>query len=247
MTTIAFKDSKQFGDKLEKRDAITVIKKLHPDCTIDSPDNTGKFRDEDGLAIPDHTVKQGNKIVAFYDSKNKKHLYDPSEATEKVWSTDEKLFDYRKYATKHKAPCYLIFYNKKNDKKNVYIVNVNVKPKFYRRVNNEHGKHWYGYYISQTTPYSITKHNENIRESDIQEIWNEKDLNKKKILVHATLDRCEPERSNKHMDPRKIREMRRQVDWAKTPLEIDNIITNLLLKGEGHGMNNKNYNQKIYD
>ncbi len=149
-----FIKSKKFGDKLEKGDALTIIKRLHPNCTIHSPNDDGVFR-ENGLAIPDHIVKQNGKTVAMYDSKNKKSIYSYKGVPEKFWSADEKLLEYRKYSTKYKAPCYLIFYNKKSDKNNVYIVNVNVEPKFYKRINNKFGEHWYGYYLSQTTQYPV--------------------------------------------------------------------------------------------
>ena len=146
-----FINSKEFGDRLEKNHALKVIKKRHPKCTIHEPDN---FR-EDGLAVPDHIVKKGKKIVAFYDSKNKKSTYKVNGVPERFWSVDEKLLEYRQYAKKHKAPCYLIFYHKDSDKDNVYIVDVKVDPRFYRRINNKYGEHWFGYYLSQTTPYAI--------------------------------------------------------------------------------------------
>ena len=34
-------------------------------------------------------------------------------------------------------------------------IDVKVDPKFYRRINNKYGEHWFGYYLSQTTPYAI--------------------------------------------------------------------------------------------
>jgi len=149
--TKQFMSSKEFGDRLEKNHALKIIKKRHPKCTIHEPDN---FR-EDGLAVPDHIVKQGKKIVAFYDSKNKRSTYKVNGVPERFWSVDEKLLEYRAYAKKHKVPCHLIFYNKGSDKDNVYLVDVKVDPKFYRRINNKYGEHWFGYYLSQTTPYPI--------------------------------------------------------------------------------------------
>jgi len=44
----------------------------------------------------------------------------------------------------------------------------------------------------------------------------------------------------------KLREMRRELERANTPIKIDNIIVNLMFKGEGLGMNSPSYNQKIY-
>jgi hypothetical protein len=146
-----FESSLEFGDKLEKNYALTVIQKIHPKCTIHEPE---EYR-EDGLAVPDHIVKKGKKIVAFYDSKNKRSTYKVRGVPERFWSVDEKLLEYRTYALKHKVPCYLLFYNKSSDKENVYIVDVTVEPKFYKRINNRFGEHWFGYYISQTTPYAI--------------------------------------------------------------------------------------------
>lgn len=146
-----FESSLEFGNRLEKNHALKVIERIHPKCTIHEPD---EFR-EDGLAVPDHIIKKGKKVVAFYDSKNKRSTYKVTGEPERIWSVDEKLLEYRKYALKHKAPCYLIFYHKDSDKNNVYIVDVSIEPKFYRRINNRFGEHWFGYYISQTTPHSI--------------------------------------------------------------------------------------------
>jgi hypothetical protein len=151
MTSKQFKKDLKFGNRLEKNHALKVIERIHPKCSIHEPE---EFR-EDGLAVPDHIIKKGKKVVAFYDSKNKRETYKVNGHPERFWSVDEKLLEYRKYALKHKAPCYLLFYNKRSDKDNVYIVDVTVEPKFYKRINNRFGEHWYGYYISQTTPYTI--------------------------------------------------------------------------------------------
>ena len=126
----SFSKSKKFGDKLEKDFALRVIKQMHPGCTIKSPDDAGIFR-EDGNAIPDHCVMKGKKPITFYDSKRKNKLYSQR------WSTDEKLLQYREIAKKYGVPCYLIFYCENHDKKNVYIVDVMVEPKFHKEVNNQ--------------------------------------------------------------------------------------------------------------
>ena len=71
-----FEEAKKFGDKLEKGDAIKFIKMLHPKGVIkDHSYLTGDpntYRILEDKAVPDHIVLENNKIVAMYDSKNKK-------------------------------------------------------------------------------------------------------------------------------------------------------------------------------
>ena len=240
-----FNSSKKFGDKLEKDIALRVIERLHPGCQIKSPDDAGIFR-EDGNAIPDHIVVKDKKVIALYDSKNKNNLYNHHGHPEKFWSTDEKLFEYRKISDKHGAPCHLIFYNKDNDKDNVYMVNVNVKPNFHKKIENEYGTDWYGYYFSQTIAYPIgSKHTENIRDEDLHKVWNAKSLEDKKTELLKILNRCRPEQSLKPMDPKKIDYWQSNILKMFKPSQLDSAVTNLKFAGEGMGMGSKTYKDRI--
>ena len=42
---------------------------------------------------------------------------------------------------------YILFAEKETE--HFYIANVHEKPKFYKEINNQYGKHWFGYYVSQ--------------------------------------------------------------------------------------------------
>jgi len=240
-----FTVSKKFGDKLEKDIALRVIEKLYPGCQIKSPDDAGIFR-EDGLAIPDHIVVKNKKIIALYDSKNKNNLYTHHGHTEKFWSTDEKLFEYRKISDKYGAPCHLLFYNKDNDKDNVYMVDVKVSPKFHKKIENEYGDNWYGYYLSQTKAYPIgSKHTENIRDEDLHKVWNAKSVEDKKTELLKILNRCRPEQSHKPMDPKKIDYWQSNISKMTKPSQLDSAVTNLKFAGEGMSLGSKTYKDRI--
>ena len=103
-TKMTFEKSVQFGDKLEKGDALKLIKKIYPGCNIKAPPS---YR-IDKKAIPDHIVVKGKKVVALFDSKNKNAIYNV-RGHEPFFSTDEKHLDYRYFAEKYKCPCFLIF------------------------------------------------------------------------------------------------------------------------------------------
>jgi|TARA_B100001964_G_scaffold105989_1_gene118356 hypothetical protein len=250
-----FFKAKRFGDELEKNIAKEFLIKMYPDHDIkDLPKlmhskglSPKMGRDKKGLAIPDHAVvsRKTKKIVALYDSKNKNTLYSAKGHKEKFWSTDEKLHDYRAYGKKYKVPCCEIFYNKEYDPDHVYTVNVDIEPKFYELIKNKYGDHWYGYYLSQTTPYSIAKHNKNIREQDMKKTWKATTIEEKKTLLFAILDRCKPEQSYRPMDPKKITYFKNKIKIAKTLKELDQIIWNLYCSGKGMGLNSKNYNDII--
>ena len=143
-TKMTFEKSVQFGDKLEKGDALKLIKKIYPGCNIKARPS---YR-IDKKAIPDHIVVKGKKVVALFDSKNKNAIYNV-RGHEPFFSTDEKHLDYRYFAEKYKCPCFLIFYCAEKDPEHFYIANVHEKPKFYKEINNQYGKHWFGYYVSQ--------------------------------------------------------------------------------------------------
>ena len=255
----SFAENKEFGDKLEKQISIDFLKKKYPDHDIiDLPEqmhsnglSPKKYgRDKKGRAIPDHAVvsRKTKEIVALYDSKNKKTLYRHAGHSERFWSTDEKIHDYRSYSKEYKVPCCAIFYNEEHDKDCLYIVNVNEQPKFYKKINNEHGEHWYGYYLSQTTPHPIAKlakHNTNIREQDLAGVWEAQTLEESQDLAIAVLDRCEPEQSNKPMKPKKIVYFKFCILRAKTKEAVAAIIQDMYFAGEGMSLNNKQYNDTI--
>ena len=236
----SFSKSKKFGDKLEKDFALRVIKQMHPGCTIKSPDDAGIFR-EDGNAIPDHCVMKGKKPITFYDSKRKNKLYS------KRWSTDEKLLQYREIAKKYGVPCYLIFYCENHDKKNVYIVDVMVEPKFHKEVNNQYGKTMYGYHLSQTTAYPIKgKHSVNIRKEDRDKVKYARSVEEKKTELLKIIERCTPEQSFRPMHKTKINYWRSQINYKlHTPYQLDSALYNIVLDGEGMGMGNRNYKKRI--
>ena len=176
-----FEESKKFGDKLEKGDAIKLIKMLHPKGVIKDHSyltgNPNTYRisvmvdgKQEDKAVPDHIVLENNKIVAMYDSKNKKKIYNV-KGHEPFFSTDEKHLDYQYFAEKYNVPCCLIFYCAEKEPEHFYVANVHDKPKFYKEINNRYGRHWFGYYVSQCKQYKKNiKHTENFNTEDVFKI-----------------------------------------------------------------------------
>ena len=139
-----FEESIEFGNVLEKDYAISLINKLYPACDIKPPPSyrIGK------KAVPDHIVTKDKKVVAVLDSKNKSTIYKV-RGHEPFFSTDQKHLDYRYFAKMYRCPGYLIFYCAEKDPDHFYLADLYEKPKFYKLINNQFGKHWYGYYLSQ--------------------------------------------------------------------------------------------------
>jgi hypothetical protein len=243
-TKKSFKKSKQFGDKLEFEISPAVIKERHPNCTIESPEDTGIYRVL-GQAIPDHTIiNQDGKTIAMYESKNKHSMYYND-----IFSCDEKVFEYRTTSKKHNVDCYLIFYCEAYDKNNVYIVNVNVEPDFKREVNNEHGKWMYGYGVHLTKKHPIpklfTKHDVNITDDDIKTVWAAETLDEVKGLGKTLIVNCGERYSNHPMKPEKINYHLRKIEGFKTIKQTQDLLNNLWFKGKKMGMNDRNYNNII--
>jgi len=236
-----FKTSKKFGDHLEKDMALRLIQQIHPGCTIKSPDDTGIFR-EDGLAMPDHCVMQGKKIVVLYESKHKKRLYGDND----LWSIDEKLLEYRQIAHKEGVPCLLMFYCKDYDQDNVYLVDVQVEPKYHREVNNEYGQTMYGYHVSQTQPHPIqSKHSVNIRDEDRELLKQTYSVEDKKKVVLGILDRCTPAQSLKPMKADKIYRMTLNLNKCRTAFQVDHLFYCTILAGEGLSTNSTSYKKDL--
>ena len=248
MPKMNFTQSKKFGDQLEKSIALTFIHAQHPDCTIKSPDDTGEFRDQDNLAVPDHMVYQKGKLVAMYESKNKKSIYNTFDSDEEFFSIDEQGKDYQAIAKKHGVSCYAIFYNAERFSDVLFTVDVVQDPGFYRAVDNAWGKHWYGYYLSQCEKHQLKpKHHVNITEDNIKELGTIIKGSRDDMLKFAMniLENCTPARSYRPMSDQKLRHWRNQIPRCKNNLKIYEAIFNLFSVGEGMGLNDTNYKNKI--
>ena len=248
MPKMNFTQSKKFGDRLEKSIALNFIENQYPGCTIKSPDVTGEFRDEDNLAVPDHLVYQKGKLVAMYESKNKKSIYNTFDSVEAFFSIDEKVKDYQAIAKKHGVGCYAIFYNQERFPDVLFTVDVAQAPGFYRAVNNAWGNHWYGYYLSQCEKHQLKpKHNVNISENDLKTLGDKIKGPYDAMITHALeiLENCTPAKSNRPMSAEKLRHWKIQIPRCKSNIKIYEAIFNLFSVGEGMGLGDRNYKNKI--
>ena len=248
MHKMNFSQSKKFGDRLEKTIALDFIRSRHKNCTIKSPDDTNVFRDEDNLAIPDHMVYQNGKLVAMYESKNKKSIYNTYDSDGDFFSIDEKVKDYQKIAEKHNVSCYAIFYNQERFPDTLFTVSIQKQPGFYRSVDNAWGNHWYGYYITQCETHQLKpKHTENITAADLKQLNKmfKGPVDDMFEFAQELLEKCTSARSHKPMKPEKIVYFKNQLAKCKTNRSIYELIFNLFSSGEGMGLGNQGYKNRI--
>ena len=142
-----FEKQLKFGKDLEIR-VLNFMKKLYPESMGYSVvDSSNIIRCPiTNLPYPDITIYKKGKIFRFYDAKNKRKLY--MENFRPSFSVCEKLWHYRKFSKKYKAPVFLIFEHP-YFLNHYYQIIVDAKPWYCNKVQNQYGEYMMAFDLNQ--------------------------------------------------------------------------------------------------
>lgn len=152
-----FEQSNTFG-KIAEHQALNILRtKIYTKSKGYFVEDTSDVKRKNGLAYPDVTVWKNNKILVFFDTKNKSRLYF-NDRYRKLYrpsfSCDEKIWDYRKISINENAPCFLLLKHP-HLQTHFFTVNVKKEPWFQKFVNNEYGKWMLCYDFKQVKKLKI--------------------------------------------------------------------------------------------